>query len=172
MGNLPIGQGLSVTPMQMAAAYSAIADGGILRPPQLVLEQGGRARSEPPRPARDQRADRGAAAADARGRAGAGRHRLRGQRPRLHARRQDRDRRRWRSTAATRRRSSSPRSSASRPPQDPRLLVAVVVNEPQGGNYYGGTVAAPAFGEIAKFALPYLEIPPDQPTEPRSEPAP
>ena len=29
--------------------------------------------------------------------------------------------------------------------------------------YYGGTVAAPAFGEIAKFALPYLEIPPDQP---------
>ena len=31
MGNLPIGQGLAVTPMQMAAAYSAIANGGILR---------------------------------------------------------------------------------------------------------------------------------------------
>ena len=45
------------------------------------------------------------------------------------------------------------------PAQDPRLLVAVVVDEPQGDNYYGGTVAAPAFGEIAKFALPYLEIP-------------
>ena len=30
MGNLPIGQGLSVTPIQMAAAYSAIANGGIL----------------------------------------------------------------------------------------------------------------------------------------------
>ena len=40
MGNLPIGQGLSVTPIQMAAAYSAIADGGILRQPQLVLDQG------------------------------------------------------------------------------------------------------------------------------------
>ncbi len=39
--------------------------------------------------------------------------------------------------------------------------MAVVVDEPQG-NYYGGVVAAPAFGEIAKFALPYLEIPPDQ----------
>ena len=36
MGNLPIGQGLSVTPMQMAAAYSAIANGGVLRPPRLV----------------------------------------------------------------------------------------------------------------------------------------
>ena len=47
------------------------------------------------------------------------------------------------------------------PAQDPQLLVAVVVDEPQG-NYYGGVVAAPAFGEIAKFALPYLEIPPDQ----------
>ena len=30
MGNLPMGQGLSVTPMQMAAAYSAIADGGVI----------------------------------------------------------------------------------------------------------------------------------------------
>jgi cell division protein FtsI (penicillin-binding protein 3) len=47
------------------------------------------------------------------------------------------------------------------PAQDPQLLVAVVVDEPQG-SYYGGVVAAPAFGEIARFALPYLEIPPDQ----------
>ena len=36
MGNLPIGQGVSVTPMQMAAAYAAIANGGMLRKPQLV----------------------------------------------------------------------------------------------------------------------------------------
>jgi cell division protein FtsI (penicillin-binding protein 3) len=47
------------------------------------------------------------------------------------------------------------------PAQDPRLLVTVVVNQPQG-DIYGGTVAAPAFGEIAKFALPYLHIAPDQ----------
>ena len=40
MGNLPIGQGLSVTPIQMAAAYAAIANGGILRPPRLILEEG------------------------------------------------------------------------------------------------------------------------------------
>ena len=36
MGNLPIGQGISVTPMQMATAYAAIANGGILRPPHIV----------------------------------------------------------------------------------------------------------------------------------------
>jgi cell division protein FtsI/penicillin-binding protein 2 len=47
------------------------------------------------------------------------------------------------------------------PAQNPRLLVAVVVDRSQG-SYYGGEVAAPAFGQIARFALPYLEIPPDQ----------
>ncbi|HXR31616.1 MAG TPA: penicillin-binding protein 2, partial [Solirubrobacterales bacterium] len=36
MGNLPLGQGLSVTPMQMMAGYQAIANGGILRRPQLI----------------------------------------------------------------------------------------------------------------------------------------
>ena len=30
-----------------------------------------------------------------------------------------------------------------------------------GTDYYGGTVAAPAFGEIAQYALPYLGIPPN-----------
>ncbi len=36
IGNMPIGQGLSVTPMQMVAGYTAIANGGVLRPPQLI----------------------------------------------------------------------------------------------------------------------------------------
>jgi cell division protein FtsI/penicillin-binding protein 2 len=47
------------------------------------------------------------------------------------------------------------------PARHPRLLVAVMVDEPQGA-IYGGVVAAPAFGQIARFALPYLHIPPDQ----------
>jgi cell division protein FtsI (penicillin-binding protein 3) len=36
----------------------------------------------------------------------------------------------------------------------------VMVDEPRGG-YYGGVVAAPAFREIARFNLQYLEIPQD-----------
>ncbi len=48
MGNLPLGQGLSVTPIQMATAYSAIANGGVLRPPQVITEEGG-SRSSTPR---------------------------------------------------------------------------------------------------------------------------
>ena len=34
-----------------------------------------------------------------------------------------------------------------------------MVDEPRGA-IYGGEVAAPAFGKIAAFALPYLRIPP------------
>src|SRR5262249_52006247 len=33
MGTLPMGQGESVTPIQMATAYAAIANGGVLHPP-------------------------------------------------------------------------------------------------------------------------------------------
>ncbi len=48
MGNLPIGQGELVTPIQMASAYAAIANGGILRQPHIVSAVGGRSRPLPP----------------------------------------------------------------------------------------------------------------------------
>ena len=51
MGNLPIGQGELVTPMQMASAYAAIANGGILRPPHIVASVGGQPQPEPRRAA-------------------------------------------------------------------------------------------------------------------------
>ena len=47
MGNLPIGQGISVTPMQMVAGYTAIANGGILKRPQLIERIDGETVSEP-----------------------------------------------------------------------------------------------------------------------------
>jgi cell division protein FtsI/penicillin-binding protein 2 len=45
------------------------------------------------------------------------------------------------------------------PAERPKLLVAVVVDEPQYV-HTGGAVAAPVFGQIASFALPYLGIRP------------
>ncbi len=42
MGNLPIGQGESVTPLQLATGYAAIANGGILRRPRLIARIGDR----------------------------------------------------------------------------------------------------------------------------------
>ena len=50
------------------------------------------------------------------------------------------------------------------PATAPRLLILVTVDEPQGA-IFGGTVAAPIFQEIARFALQYLEVPPDNPSD-------
>ena len=41
IGNVPIGQGISVTPIQMASAYAAIANGGVWVQPHLVERIGG-----------------------------------------------------------------------------------------------------------------------------------
>jgi cell division protein FtsI/penicillin-binding protein 2 len=45
------------------------------------------------------------------------------------------------------------------PASNPKLVVAVVVNQPVG-NYYGGSVAAPAFQKIVGWAVPYFGINP------------
>ncbi|MGP0101107.1 MAG: putative lipid II flippase FtsW [Solirubrobacteraceae bacterium] len=42
LGTLPIGHGMTVTPMQLATAYAAIANGGILRAPHVVAEVSGK----------------------------------------------------------------------------------------------------------------------------------
>ena len=44
-------------------------------------------------------------------------------------------------------------------------MILVSVDEPRGA-IWGGVVAAPAFAEIAKFDLQYLDggVPPDAPT--------
>jgi len=159
MGNLPMGQGLSVTPMQMVAGYTAIADGGILRPPQLIEKVDGEAVHEPrgrrvvePQVAEQVRtmlegvlAPGGTASeVSVPGYTLAGKTGT--------------------AQVAENGAYSETKFVASfigfAPAQDPRLLVAVIVDEPSGGNYYGGSVAAPAFGKIAAFALPYLGVPP------------
>ena len=158
MGNLPIGQGLSVTPIQMAAGYSAIASDGVLRTPQLVLEEDGAAVEPGPRERVISRANAeklremlegvleagGTASAvtlpgyTLAGKTGTAQKVVDGV-------------------------YSETEFVASfvgfAPAEDPQLLVTVVVDNPKG-DYYGGTVAAPAFGEIARFALPYLGIAP------------
>jgi len=48
------------------------------------------------------------------------------------------------------------------PAKNPRLAILVTIDEPKGA-IWGGVVAAPAFAEIARFDLQYLEVPPDAP---------
>jgi cell division protein FtsI/penicillin-binding protein 2 len=55
------------------------------------------------------------------------------------------------------------------PAAKPRLVILVMVDEPRGA-IFGGVVAAPAFAEIAKFGLQYLEVPPDLPQQAAATP--
>jgi cell division protein FtsI (penicillin-binding protein 3) len=161
IGNLPIGQGELVTPMQMASAYAAIANGGILRPPHIVRAVGGQLQALPA----GHRVISTSTAAELRqmlegvlGPEGTASevsipgYQLAGK-----------------TGTASKINPETGEYSNSKymasfigfaPASNPKLLCAVVVDEPSSGSIYGGTVAAPAFGQIMSFALPYLGIPP------------
>jgi cell division protein FtsI (penicillin-binding protein 3) len=158
--NLPIGQGQAVTPMQQMAAYAAIANGGILRTPQVIREVGG----EPVRAPAGRRVISESTAASVRemlrGVLAAGGTASEAQIEGYDlagktgtANKVDADTGEY----------SETRYIASfvgfAPASHPELLVSVVVDEPQGA-IYGGEIAAPAFQKIVAFALPYLGIRP------------
>ena len=54
------------------------------------------------------------------------------------------------------------------PMSDPRLSVVVVIDEPGGDAYYGGAVAAPVFSDVVEGSLRVLGIAPDDPETMRS----
>ena len=160
IGNLPIGQGELVTPIQMATAYSAIANGGVLRPPHLVDTVDGQRRALP----RGRRVISARTAAQVRemlkGVLQAGGTASEVSIPGYELA--------GKTGTANKIDPGTAEYSKSRyiasfvgfaPAKSPKLLISVVVDEPQGA-IYGGQVAAPAFEQIAKFALPYLAIPP------------
>ncbi|MDQ6916705.1 MAG: penicillin-binding protein 2 [Pseudomonadota bacterium] len=51
------------------------------------------------------------------------------------------------------------------PASNPRLVIAVMIDEPGAGQYYGGSVAAPAFSSIMGTALRLLGVPADAPID-------
>ncbi len=152
IGNMPIGQGISVTPIQMASAFSAIASGGVRRRPYIVAGHGSpgkrvlskRTANRVSRMLEGVLAAGGTAAeASVEGYTLAGK------------------------TGTAEKAENGTYSKTDfvasfigyAPARDPELLVSVMVDEPRG-DIYGGTVAAPAFERIMEFALPYLKIPP------------
>jgi cell division protein FtsI (penicillin-binding protein 3) len=152
IGNMPIGQGISVTPMQMASAFTAIAGRGIKRRPYIVVGDGGPGKRVLSARTAEQvsgmlegvlAAGGTAAEASVEGYTLAGK------------------------TGTAEKAENGTYSKTDfvasfigyAPARNPRLLVSVMVDEPRG-DIYGGTVAAPAFERIMEFALPYLKIPP------------
>ncbi len=159
MGNLPIGQGLAVTPMQMMAGYAAIADGGILKQPQLIERIGDRTIHEP----KGRRVIDEDVAAQVRemleGVLAPG-----GTASEVSVPGYTLAGKTGTAEVAENGTYSETKFVASfigfAPAQNPKLLAAVIVDQPQG-DYYGGSVAGPAFGSIAGFALPYLGVAPE-----------
>jgi cell division protein FtsI (penicillin-binding protein 3)/stage V sporulation protein D (sporulation-specific penicillin-binding protein) len=161
IGNVPIGQGVSVTPIQLASVYGAIANRGVWIQPHLVDHVQGE-RPPPPRRRRILRpgvdrellqmlkgvvSDTGTAqAATIPGYSVAGKTGT-AQKPGPHGYIPGK----YEATFV-----------GMVPASSPRLVVLVTVDEPKNA-IFGGVVAAPAFAQIASFDLQYLEVPPDLP---------
>ncbi len=173
IGNVPIGQGIAVTPIQMASAYGAIANRGVWVRPHLVDHIGDRRsvvatrRRIISRPVAGQLLsmlknvvlDGTGTLAAVPGYQVAGK-----------------------TGTAAKVDPADGTYSTSRyvasfigivPASRPRLVILVSVDEPRGA-IWGGVVAAPAFSQIARFDLQYLDggITPDAPATLGSTPAP
>jgi len=157
-GNMAMGQGLAVTPMQMGAAYAAIANGGILRPPHIVDSIGGR-KQPPPEGERIISEQTAATLREMlKGVLGPG-----GTATGAAIEGYELGGKTGTAEKADETGYSETKFVASfvgfAPANHPRLLVAVMVDEPKGENY-GGVVAGPAFKKITSYALTNLRIAP------------
>ena len=148
------GYGVSATPLQLAQAYAAIANGGKLRQPAFI--QGS---NNPPISAIDPEIANAVAKmletvttpAGTGSRARVANYRIAGK-------------------TGTSHKASASGYAAARyvssfagfgPASNPRLVCVVVVNDPTGDEYYGGLVAAPLFSKVMTGAMRIMNIPPD-----------
>jgi len=156
--NVAFGQGISVTPLQMLAAYCAVANGGVLPRLHVVssVRQGDRLECYAPSGKRiisehtaallrqylakvTEQGGTGTLAA------------IEG----------------YRVAGKTGTAQKAPYHSGKcvgsfvgfLPAEKPRLAIIAVIDEPKG-SHYGGVVAAPVFQEVAKQAIAYLKVPP------------
>ena len=159
IGNVPIGQGIAVTPLQMVSAYATIGNGGVRVTPHLVAKVGSHrvGRTTGKRVVSRRTSQRmmsmfrsvvvegtGTEAAipgyTVAGKTGTAQKAENGRYVRKYV----------------------ASFVGLVPAKKPRLAILVMVDEPHG-DIYGGFVAAPAFRDIARFALQYLEVQPDAP---------
>ncbi|MDQ3767458.1 MAG: penicillin-binding protein 2 [Actinomycetota bacterium] len=157
---VPIGQGIAVTPMQMASAYSTIANDGVWVEPKLLLstvDSAGRTSSSPP-------ATRRVISKDATGKATKMLTRVVDEGTGVGAQVHGYD------VAGKTGTAQKPLPTGGygnsyvgsfagfAPARDPQIAVVVMLDEPTP--IWGGLTAAPTFGTIAEFALSHLRIAP------------
>lgn len=160
IGNIPIGQGIAVTPIQLVSAYAGIANDGVIVQPHVLKRIG----DEPEAAHPSRRVLSAKTAATMRNMfegvvqsdAGTGRkaeikgYKVAGKTGTANV-----------AEGGVYVKGKYIASFVGFvPARNPRLVTLVVVYKPTRG-YYGGDVAAPAFEQITKFALERLAIAPD-----------
>jgi cell division protein FtsI/penicillin-binding protein 2 len=159
IGNVPIGQGIAVTPIQMASAYAMVANRGVWIQPHVVKRVSS---GHLPKPKERRILSEGVDAQIAAMlqnvvNEGTG---IEAQIPGYKVAGK---------TGTAQKPDGKGGYAAGKyvasfvgyvPASKPRLVVLVKVDEPTRA-IWGGTVAAPAFAQISRFCLQYLEIPPD-----------
>lgn len=161
IGNIPFGQGVSVTPLQLARGLAAIANGGKLVTPHLLMRVPGqpetRVSGESRRAISEDAATKTTKvlrAVVAEGTGEAARvpgYRVAGKTGTAQKPRKDGKGYAGGGYVAS--------FSGFLPADDPRVLIVVTLDDPRGG-IYGGVVAAPAFSQLARFTVAHLGIPP------------
>jgi cell division protein FtsI (penicillin-binding protein 3) len=159
--NVAFGQGVSVTPIQLALAFAAIADGGVSRRPWVVAAAGsdhanggGQVIARPVSQPVAREVERMLEAVVEGGtgqRAAVPGYAVAGKTGTAQKALED-----GRGYAAGRYIASF---VGFVPARDPVLVGLVMIDEPRPPAYHGGQVAAPAFGAIARRALLYLGVP-------------
>ncbi len=152
---LSFGYGISVTPLQLAQAYSVLAADGILRPVSLLRQEqppeGQRVMSRATAVAMRKMLESVVSTEGTAPAAAVARYRVAGK-------------------TGTVKKSIAGGYAEDRylavfaglaPASNPRLAMVVMLNEPSAGEFYGGQVAAPVFSKIMAGALRLLNIAPD-----------
>ncbi len=159
IGTVPIGQGIAVTPLQMVSAYATIGNGGVRVTPRLVEKvgskriRGPRATQVVSKPTADRMMSmfRDVVLEGTGTEAAIPGYTVAGKTGTAEKAENGRYVKKYVASFV-----------GLVPAKKPRLAILVMVDEPRG-NIYGGVVAAPAFRDISRFALQYLEVPPDAP---------
>jgi cell division protein FtsI/penicillin-binding protein 2 len=161
IGNIPFGQGHSVTPLQLARAMAAIANGGLLPTPHLLESAPGRPDIETSWPT--ERAVSEETAAKMRGILRAVVDDGTGTQAAVPG-----------YTAAGKTGTAQKARTDGRgyaeglyvasfagfvPAEDPAVVIVVTVDEPHNG-IYGGAIAGPAFSRLGEFCMAHLAVKP------------
>ncbi len=155
MATMSFGYGLSVTPLQLAHAYSVLANGGVLLPVSFLKVEGsvsGKRVLEEKITRQVRKMLETVVSAKGTGKRAAIRgYRVIGKTGTVHKSiRGGYSEDRYLSLFA-----------GIAPASQPRFAMVVLIDEPNGGDHYGGVVAAPVFSRVMEGTFRILNIPPD-----------